>query len=172
MNDDRMKADVLHQHDVPREAVAKLRIHHRVPAILDDEHVPMKLPNVGERLLEDLGLRDQVIHALAYSTETAANFTLCNAHSTATIAVGSVAPFASRWASSTKPPERVSATTTTRSRPANCPAHDWRPRKPWRRTQGLGGSHPGSSDALATDPRQEPRPAPPLQNVLREILVR
>ncbi len=62
MHDDRMKPHILHQDDVPGKAVPQHRVHHGIAAVLDDEDVPMELPNVGERLLESGCFLDQVIH--------------------------------------------------------------------------------------------------------------
>ena len=77
MHHDRMKPDVLHQDDVPSKAVPQHRVHHRMTAVLDDEDIPMELPNIRERLLESGCFLDQVIHALriAYGqTPTAAGW--------------------------------------------------------------------------------------------------
>ena len=61
MHHDRIHADLLHQHQVPGEAVLELLIDHRVAAVLDDQGLAAVALNVGQRLGKDMRNRHRVI---------------------------------------------------------------------------------------------------------------
>ena len=50
VDDDRVHADVLEQHDVAREVLAQRRVLHRRAAVLDHDRLAVELPDVRERL--------------------------------------------------------------------------------------------------------------------------
>ena len=62
VDDHRVDADVLQQHDVLREALLELVVGHRVAAVLDDDGLAGEAPDVRQRFEQDLGLVDQVVH--------------------------------------------------------------------------------------------------------------
>ena len=54
MDDHRVEADVLEQHDIGGERLAQLLLAHRSAAVLDHDGAAVELPDVGKRLEEDL----------------------------------------------------------------------------------------------------------------------
>ncbi len=64
VDDHRPHADVLEQHDVDREGGLEGIVLHRVAAVLDDDGLAQEAPHVGQRLDQDPGLVDQLLHAL------------------------------------------------------------------------------------------------------------
>ncbi len=61
VHDDRVQADVLEQHDVARELLAQRLVLHRGAAVLDDDGLAVKLPDVRESLQQ----RAYIAHARA-----------------------------------------------------------------------------------------------------------
>jgi hypothetical protein len=62
VHDHRVHADELEQHDVLRERLLELVVGHRVAAVLDDDGLAVKAPDVGQRLVKNRGFVDQVVH--------------------------------------------------------------------------------------------------------------
>ena len=54
VDDHRVQADVLEQHDVGRERLAQLLVAHRRAAVLDHDGRAVELPDVGQRLEQRL----------------------------------------------------------------------------------------------------------------------
>src|SRR3954469_20506700 len=61
VDDDRVDADVLEQHDVTRELLAQLRVGHRRAAVLDDDRAPVELADVREGLEEGFDVAHQIV---------------------------------------------------------------------------------------------------------------
>ena len=62
VDDHRVQADVLEQHDVGGEGLAQLLVAHRGAAVLDHHRAPVELPDVGQRLEQRLdAARDVVV---------------------------------------------------------------------------------------------------------------
>ena len=62
VDDDRVDADELQQHDVLGEALLELLVGHRVAAVLDDHRLAGEAADVRQRVEQDVGLGDQVLH--------------------------------------------------------------------------------------------------------------
>ena len=60
---DDLDADVAQEADVLGEARLELGVDHGVAAVFDDERAPMKAPDVRERLVQNGGFLDEVLHA-------------------------------------------------------------------------------------------------------------
>ena len=67
VDDDRVEADVLEQHDVGRERLAQRLVAHRRAAVLDHDGAAVELADVGQRLEQGLdarrGLRAHVVYS-------------------------------------------------------------------------------------------------------------
>jgi Protein kinase domain len=66
VDDNDVDPDIAQEADVPGEAGLQIGVDHRVAAVLDDEGAAVEPPDVRERLVENGGLFDDVLHALSY----------------------------------------------------------------------------------------------------------
>ena len=65
VHDDRVDADQVEQHDLLRKTLAQLLGLHRMPAVLDDERLAAKAPNIRQRLDQHVSpIVDSLFHAL------------------------------------------------------------------------------------------------------------
>ena len=63
VDDHRVQADVLEQHDVGREVVAQRLVAHRRAAVLDHDRAPVELADVGQGLEQGLDVRGHVVYS-------------------------------------------------------------------------------------------------------------
>ena len=67
VDDDRVHADVLEEHDVARELLLQQVVDHRRPAVLDDHGLAVELPDVGQRFEESLDVTGHVVYSALIS---------------------------------------------------------------------------------------------------------
>ncbi len=66
----RVEADVFHQDDVLGEALLEPLLDHGVAAVLDDDGLVVEALDVGQRLHQDVGFFDQLLHGMSMASGT------------------------------------------------------------------------------------------------------
>ena len=69
MDHNRVDAHILEEHHVLGEASLELLVDHGPSTVFYDEGLPVKAPNIGERLHQDLSLANKIFHQSCLSYE-------------------------------------------------------------------------------------------------------